>query len=61
MKITSELVHDIRNTVASMKAYIQIIKRRAEKNGLKEETDYLTKLDEKANKLIELITSPDTK
>lgn len=60
MELTSELLHDIRNTIASIKAYVQIVKRRVEKNNLTEESGYLTKIDEKADELITLI-STDTK
>jgi K+-sensing histidine kinase KdpD len=60
MEITSEMLHDIRNAVASIKAYVQIIKRRTEKNNMVEETEYLAKIDEKADQLITFINNPPT-
>lgn len=61
MELTNETLHDIRNIIASIKAYVQIMKRRAEKNGMKEELGYLTTMDEKADQLIELIKTPGAK
>jgi signal transduction histidine kinase len=61
MEMSSELVHDIRNTIASIKAYIQIVRRRAEKKDMVEELEYLIKIDEKTDELITLINNPNTK
>jgi len=61
MELTNETLHDIRNMIASIKAYVQIIKRRVEKNNMKEEIGYLTAIDEKADHLISLIDKSETK
>lgn len=55
MELHSDTIHDIRNGIASIKAYVQILKRRVEKNDLTESSQYLTKIDEKADLLTSLL------
>lgn len=60
MEMTSDTIHDIRNVVASIKAYVQILKRRIEKNNLAESSEYLMKIDEKADILTSMLHSNAT-
>ena len=55
MEMTSETIHDIRNVVASIKAYVQILKRRVEKNEIAESLEYLSKIDEKSDILTSML------
>lgn len=55
MEMTSDTIHDIRNVIASIKAYVQIVKRRVEKNDMSESRDYLAKIDEKADQLTSML------
>lgn len=60
MEMTNDTIHDLRNVIASIKAYVQILKMKIEKNTTSENLDYLTKIDEKADVLTSMVNTPQS-